>query len=483
MSRIPAQTEVAVIGSGISGMAAAVTLAESGVKVIVFEKQRSLGGTSNFFGGMFAVESAMQRERYISYTRDQAFKNIMEYSHWRANARLVRAIVDESAETITWLQKQGVVFIDATTNMPDTPRTYHIVKGEGAEAIKALVLSAKEKGVVLAPGTPVKRILKTGDRVTGIIAEEAGDEVQVASKAIVIASGGYANNKDWIKKYSGFDLGINLIPIGSVDKMGDGIRMALEVGAADEGLGVLEIFRVGPAGPEFPLGGQLEFAAVQPDLWVDQQGERFCDESISFYDTATGNANARYREGYTYSIFDDSIKNRILEKGIERSVGVNNFPGSRPTNFDGEFEIALQKSQNDVFAANSLEELAIKIKVNPGILKNTVDEYNKLCEKGHDDLFAKDRKYLYPLRGPKYYAIKARTVFLGTLGGIKINHRAEVVDKKNNAIPGLYAAGYDAGGLYGDGYSIRDSSGLSSAFAANSGRIAAKNILKLLGRS
>jgi fumarate reductase flavoprotein subunit len=116
------------------------------------------------------------------------------------------------------------------------------------------------------------------------------------------------------------------------------------------------------------------------------------------------------------------------------------------------------------------------------VLQATVDEYNGYCEKGHDDLFVKDPKYLRPIKEPKYYAIRARTVFLGTMGGIKINHRMEVMDKKGNVIPGLYAAGYDAGGMYGDSYSIGNSSGLSSSFATNSGRIAGKNALKLIGK-
>ena len=88
MSALPERVDVVVAGSGATGMAAALTLAQGGAKVAVFEKQRSLGGTSNFFQGTFAVESAMQRERYVDYTRDQAFKNTMDYSHWRANPRL-----------------------------------------------------------------------------------------------------------------------------------------------------------------------------------------------------------------------------------------------------------------------------------------------------------------------------------------------------------------------------------------------------------
>ncbi len=481
MNRIPAEAEAVVIGSGASGLAAAVTLAEGGARVIVFEKERSLGGTSNFFHGMFAVESDMQRERYITYNRDQAFKNIMEYSHWRASPRLVRAIVDESAGTIAWLQQAGVEFSDATINIPDAPRTYHLVKGKGEAIVKALTTRARELGATVVPATPVKQILKAGDRITGVIVEEDEEDVQVTAKAVVIASGGYANNKEWIKKYSGFDLDVNVIPIGNVDKMGDGIRMAFEVGAADEGLGVLELVRTGPVGPEFAMGSHLESAAVQPDLWVNDKGERFCDESIGFNDTSVGNANARQGEGCTYSIFDTSIKQHLIENGIDKSMAMDFPPGSRTTELDRELDAALGNKSTEVFEADSIQELAEKIGADPAVLKATVNEYNGFCEKGHDGLFVKDPKYLRPIRGPKFYAIKARTIFLGTLGGIRINHRTEVMDKKGNVIPGLYAAGYDAGGMYGDGYCIGDSSGLSSSFAVNSGRIAGRNALKFIG--
>jgi fumarate reductase flavoprotein subunit len=482
MSRIPAEADAVIIGSGVAGLTAAVTLAEGGAKVIVFEKQRSLGGTSNFFHGMFAVESEMQRSRYIMYSRDQAFKNIMEYSHWRANPRLVKAIVDESAGTITWLQQQGAEFTDATINIPDAPRTYHLVKGKGEAVIKALTTRAKEIGSTVLTETPVKQILKAGDRVTGVVVEEDDEDVQVTAKVVVITSGGYANNKEWIKKYSGYELGVDVIPVGNIDKTGDGIRMAFEAGAAEEGIGVLELIRTGPIGPGFEMGSHLEHAAVQPDLWVNERGERFCDESVIFNDTSVGNANARQKGGCTFSIFDSAIKRRLIEDGIEKAMGMDFPPGSKTTELERELKAAIDSKSTEVFEADSIEELAEKIGVNKEAFRATVDEYNRLCEKGHDDLFAKDPKYLRPIKESKFYAVKARTVFLGTLGGIKINHRMEVMDKKDNIIPGLYAGGFDAGGMYGDGYCIRDSSGLCSSFAANSGRIAGKNALKYIGK-
>ncbi len=468
-----------VIGSGAAGLAAALTAAEGGAKAVVFEKQRTPGGTTNFFEGMFAVESRMQRENYIEYSRDQAFKSIMDYSHWRANPRLVRAIVNESAGTIAWLEQQGIEFTGVTINMPHSPRTYHVVKGGGLSVIKTLVTRAKEKGVDLRLGTPVKRIVKEGGRVAAVLIEGESGDVRVNTKAVVIATGGYANNKEWIRKYTGFDLGVNLLPVGNVDKFGDGIRMAWEAGAAEEGISVLELYRAGPITTE--IGGQIEWPTIQPDLWVNPRGERFCDEGIAFYDTSVGNVNAKYKEGYTFSLFDDSIKQRLMERGIDKCVNVHTLPGSRPLNFDKELEILFEKGNTDVCVADSIEDLAAKMGVDAIILRNTIEEYNRFCEQKHDDLFAKDPEYLRPLKGPKYYAVKAHTIFLGTMGGIKINHNTEVLDKKESIIPGLYAAGFDAGGMYGDSYPISVGSGSSVGFAFNSGRIAGKSVLRYVG--
>ena len=118
-------TDLVVIGSGAAGLAAALTAAEGGLRVMILEKQRSIGGSSNFFEGTFAVESELQRKEYITYSRDEAFKAFMEYSHWRANPRIVRAFVEESAATISWLQKQGVSFVSVSVLM--AKRTGHIM--------------------------------------------------------------------------------------------------------------------------------------------------------------------------------------------------------------------------------------------------------------------------------------------------------------------------------------------------------------------
>jgi fumarate reductase flavoprotein subunit len=479
MNKIPRQIDAVIIGSGVSGLAGAVTLAEGGSAVIVFEKQPSIGGTSVNFRGIFAVESQMQRERYITYSRDQAFRNIMEYSHWWANPRLVRAVVNESAGTIAWLKGLGVVFLTASTNLPNSPETYHVVKGTGEAVVNILAARARELGVAILTGTPVKRILRTNGRISGVVAEANHEEVQVDAKTVQIASGGYANNKEWIKKYAGFELGVDVIPVGNMGKMGDGIRMAYEVGADEEGLGLLEVLRDGHI--DQSQSQQLGLSVVQPYLWVNDQGERFCDEGITYFDTTMGNASVR-EKGRTFSIFDSSIKQYMMEQGVDKAMAPDSPPGTRLTHLEKELEEALIHQSSAVYKSGSIEGLAVKMGVDPVKLKATVEEYNRFCAQGYDELFDKERKYLRPVKGPEFYAIKAQTAFLGTLGGIKINQKAEVIDKQKAVIPGLYAAGFDAGGMYGDSYCINSSTGLSSGFAVNSGRIAGKNALEYIRR-
>ncbi len=480
MSKKAPEIDLVVVGSGVSGLSAALEAAQAGASVTVFEKQPALGGTSNFFEGVFAVGSAMQKEKYIAYSKDQAFKNFMEYNHWRVDARLVRSLINRSAETIEWLKALGVEFLEVTINMPDAPRTYHVVKGRGQAVVKSLVLKAKEKGVEIKVAAPVKQILKGRKGLSGVVVELDGKDTEIACRAVVIASGGYANNAEWIQKYTGFELGRMVTPMGNVGKMGDGIRMAWEMGAAAEGMGVLHLIRVAPFGPEFPFMNSVEGAAIQPVLWVDPRGERFCDEGIAYYDTSLGNVNSRYKQGYTFCLFDDTIKKHFIEKGVFRGMGQLVPPGARLRDLEEQLEHFLSLNSKEFFGAVSVEELARKMEVDPQLLKATVDRYNAFCAQGRDEEFAKDPEYLIPLNGPRFYAAKARTCFLGTMGGIKINYKTEAVDEYGTPIAGLYAVGLDAGGLHAESYSMKDTSGITSAFAINSGRVAGENVAKYL---
>lgn len=473
-------TDILVMGAGGSGLVAALTAAEQGARVMVCEKRSVVGGTSNFPSGPFAAESKMQRQKWMSVTCDEVFKIMMEYSHWRANPRLVRAIVDESARTIEWLQKKGVEFIDVMAMTPGGLPTWHLLKGHGAPMIKALLERAKEKGVELRLSCSLKEIVKHGEKISGaVVKDKSGQSISIKAKAVIIASGGYANNKKWIKKYAGFDLGIDLFPHADLKLTGDGIQKAWDAGAAEEGMGVL-MLQYSVPGPGI-VGTRLTAIARQPYLWVNQHGRRFCDEGITANWPFAGNAIAGQKNHYAYLIFDANTKKYMEEEGLDIGAGPV-LPTSKPDNIHGLFKSAINKGNDNVFVVDSLNKLTNKIKISPDVLKNTIDEYNAFCLKNHDDLFDKNSQYLQPVKKSKFYAMRIFPRFLGTLGGIKINENTEALNNDQDVIPGLYAAGNDAGGMYVDSYDLWIPGG-ALGFALNSGRIAGKAAAKYCSRS
>ena len=111
--------DIVVIGAGGAGTAAAWAAVEKGLKVVTLEKQAMPGGTCKFSEGIFAVESSMQRNWNYGLTRDEAFQKIMNYGHWRGNAKMVRAFVNKSADTIDWMIANGVKFEKLFSNYPN----------------------------------------------------------------------------------------------------------------------------------------------------------------------------------------------------------------------------------------------------------------------------------------------------------------------------------------------------------------------------
>ena len=192
------EADVIVVAAGPAGLSASIAAAEKGAKVITFEKASTTGGTGNMGMGPFGVESRIQRLNQKGPSRDQAFKKFMDYTHWRVDAQLVRAYIDKSATTIEWLENMGVEFVDAAAYFPGGEFTWHIVKPEmglpgpmaAATMYKIMTEKAKEMGVEVLLQTPVKKIIKKGDKITGVMAEDpSGESMQADGKAVITAIG------------------------------------------------------------------------------------------------------------------------------------------------------------------------------------------------------------------------------------------------------------------------------------------------------
>ena len=466
--------DVAVVGAGGTGLAAALTLAEGGAKVVVFEKMDVVGGSSNRAEGIFAVESRFQRLLQIDRDREQAFKDHMEFTHWRANPRLVKAFIDKSAETIEWLLARGVNIEAPRRLYPGNIPTWHVIQGFGETMINALHKRLKKrKNAKIYLRTPGKKLLMENGRIAGLIAEnEKGDTIQANTKAVILAAGGFGNNKKMLDKYIGPTT--NMKYVGNPGNTGDGIKMAWEVGAAAEGMNTAEL--------ALPCirNEKHRFTAItcQPFLWLNLDGERFTDESNGQF-AYIGNALFRQKDQEMFTIFDENMKRHVMEKGIIKPLGSFHPPGTKLKGLDLEIKEAIKNGE--AFVGNSLKELAGKMGVPEEPFVKTVKEYNKFCHQNLDEHFYKHRKFLQPIETPKFYAYRSVLSYTTTLGGIKINHKTEVLNDRFEVIPGLYAGGSDAGGLYGDTYAIVNTGG-SLGFALNSGRIAGENALQYIGK-
>jgi len=197
--------DVVVIGAGASGSAAAWAAAEKGLKVVTLEKSAMVGGTGKFSEGIFAVESSMQRDWNYGLTKDQAFMMIMNYGHWRGNARMVRAFVDRSADTIDWMKKNGVKFEKLFSNYPNGLYTWHIYEGRGAGWINLFMKKYQDAGQTLLLNTWGEKLIEENGRVVGVEAtNKAGDKITVRSKTTIIATGGFFDNKEMREKYLRF---------------------------------------------------------------------------------------------------------------------------------------------------------------------------------------------------------------------------------------------------------------------------------------
>jgi fumarate reductase flavoprotein subunit len=213
---------------------------------------------------------------------------------------------------------------------------------------------------------------------------------------------------------------------------------------------------------------------------VNIQGERVINEEFMQTTPFFGNIVARQKNRCTFMIFDEDTKKYYQEIGLDFRPGVM-LPFNLTTidNFDNELKQALDKGSKELFLAGSSEELAAKTGIDSEELKKTIAEYNQACETGRDIIFNKNPRYLRPVKRSPFYAAKLVLGGFGTLGGIKINYRTEVLNKDFEVIPGLYAAGVDANSITGDTY-IFILPGSTFGFAVNSGRIAGEEAARYI---
>jgi fumarate reductase flavoprotein subunit len=312
-------------------------------------------------------------------------------------------------------------------------------------------------------------------RITGVLATSGGKELNISTKSVIIATGGFAGDRELLQKY---------LPWYNPDEMtdekedmgirhkGTGVRLVEEIGAA-----VDDTVAIALGGPRATVPASISiFAGNSNTLWVNKNGERFADETVNFLFPEGANALDRQPGKVSYTLFDESIKKSIINAGPDAfSLSHMKREVWPPRGMDKDF--TAQADKGKIRISDSWADIARWIGAKPEVLQHTVKEYNSFCDHGHDDLFAKERCYLMPLRTPPYYAIPCGIGVTTTHGPIRDNTDMGVLNKQGVPIGGLYAAGVDIGGTDADTYNVL-LSGHSFGFSVCSGRIAGENAAK-----
>jgi len=469
------QTDVVVIGGGGAGMAAAVQAAESGAKVLVLEKRGAVGGNTAMAHGFFAAESPVQKRMMIDAPKDALFKLSMDYHHWTINPKLVRTFINKSGDTARWLEEKGLkIDLVPALHPRYRYRTFHMTFGPtGNNVIQLLRKSCEDHGVNILLKSAVKKLLQDDrGKVTGVLAETVEGPLKVQSKSVIITTGGYGGNKRLLKKHCP-NFGGETKYFGIKELTGDGLLMAMEIGAATEGLGLPHYW-----GGHYYGANVINLINQRPEaIWINRYGERYCDENNLFDMGLRGNVMDRQPDRVSYTLFDEQIKNKIIAEGLVGTQVALRWAAPDTTWASIMEKLPAEAKKDKVKISNSLDQIARWMGASPRNLKATIDEYNADCDRGYDSVFLKDRRCLEALRTPPYYAIRFNQTILDTMGGIKTNHNLEIVDSEDKPIPGLYAAGVCVGGYTSANYCY-ELAGTMFGFALNSGRIAAENAVK-----
>ena len=438
--------------------------------------------------GLFAVGSQMQKDADIQIEPAEVISCEMSYSHNRANGLKWLDLINASGDNVAWLKDCGVNFTGVVDDYHGGQfETFHWFGENRAhdDFTPAMTAAAEGLGVQFLLNTPALRLIQNEDgSVAGVVGQKLnGDLIEVDAKAVVLATGGFANNDEYLQEGGFCDTSDVVRFLYGYDC--DGVRMALEAGGASNiprVSGLMQLTVSGAPGGEYGTFGQGDGLVVAGHsacaLWVNEDGERFCSEAAGvenwMADMVPSLVHQKLYSVYDAKVFEDAYNGMIMPR-----IDWEATKAELQQRID-------ENPYNDFFSADTLDELAEKaapaVGLDVDVLKKAISTYNEMCEAGDDAYFGKPAEYMQKLENPPYYFCYMPQACMVTFGGIRTNRKMEVVDKDGKPVAGLYSCGVDSADLWPNIYTINVPGGCN-ANNVNSGRFAGKNAAAYIGET
>jgi len=415
------QHQLIIIGAGAAGHASAVSARQNGVKdVLILEKQSYIGGNGMLAaGGMSAAQTLTQVNNGYQDSKEAWYQDTMKGGRNINNPELVKTLTENGSAGVDWLQAMGANLSSAASAGGHTAERLHRPAGgakSGPEIILTLKNAANELGVETRTNSKVIQLIQDANgSITGVLVQGKHSKLHIlGAKAVIIASGGFARNNALVAKYRPDLKGVDAT--NNPGNVGDALTFATKVGAATVDIKEIQAFPTAAAGKMVIS----ETARGAGAIMLNNQGKRFCNEmdtrdKVSACVWAQTNKEA-------WLVFDETVLEQLGQLRGMLTLGL-------------------------IFKGGSASEIEKLSEIDAQSFEQSINRYNNFKAKGVDDDFGRKNMaddLQYPI-----YVVKVKPAVHHTMGGLKINTSAQVLNEKDQPISGLYAAGEVTGGVHG----------------------------------
>jgi tricarballylate dehydrogenase len=454
--------DVLVVGGGNAGLSAAITAREAGASVMLLEHapRAFRGGNSRHTRNLRLMHQSPTATLTGSYSSSDYWRDLLSVTHRKTDEHLARMTIDATAELLPWMHAHGARFQPALEGTLSLSRTNAFFLGGGKALMNAYYGAAERLGINIGYDTKVQSLCLVNGMVREVSTEKNGASGSVRPKTVVVSSGGFQANIDWLREYWG-DAAGNFIVRGTPYAQGVVLKNLLNQGAAPVGDPTqCHAVAVDARAPKFDGGIVSRLDCIPFSIVVDRAGRRFYDEGEDIWPkryAIWGRLVAQCSEQIGYAVTDAKSEQLFMPSA---------FPSIR---------------------AESIGELAQKLGVDAAGLETTVRNFNQAVRPGKFDSSVLDdcrtegiappkTHWARPIDVPPFIGYPLRPGITFTYLGLKVDHNARVLMHDERPSANLFAAGeIMAGNILGEGYIA----GIGMAIGAVFGRIAGREAAKV----